>query len=45
MKKVINAIKNYIKDYNKVQTEMLQSQGASYVNSQLFAMSMGIALF
>lgn len=45
MKKFLNKIKTYINDYNRIQTEYLQTQGSCYLNAQLFAMSQGVAMY
>lgn len=45
MKKIINAIKNYMKNYNEIQSEMLRIYGANYLNAQMFANTYGVAAF
>lgn len=45
MKKIINAIKNYIKDYENIQAIYMQTPGYNYFNAQMLAMAQGYAFF
>lgn len=45
MKNIINAIKNYVKEYNKIQAEWMNNPGYYHYMAQMNAMVSGFAFY